>query len=165
MTWLLHNYFLPTINPSTVAPPQSTPLRSLTPVLKQYKSLRKIITRDASLRSQYQQEIKSVFKDVERWIAEATVSANVAVGELGWDTSAKGDQSAKEKWALERLCDALMEKGALVPLSKKYALRPRNAVLTLQVQKTRVPRGLFYAPQILCRALVASPLRPARIAS
>ncbi|KAJ6519442.1 Las1-like-domain-containing protein [Mycena sanguinolenta] len=119
MTWLLHNYFLPTINPSTVAAPQSPSLRPLAPVLKQYKSLRKIVTRDASLKSQYQQEIKTVFRDVERWIAEATVSANVAVGELGWSASGKGDQSAKERWALERLCDALMEKGILVPLSKK----------------------------------------------
>ena len=25
----------------------------------------------------------------------------------------------KEQWALERLCDALVEKGALVPLPKK----------------------------------------------
>ncbi|KAJ7693686.1 Las1-like-domain-containing protein [Mycena rosella] len=124
MTWLLHNYFLPTLNPSTVPPPQAAPLRPLAPVLKLYKSLRKIITRDASLRSQYHQEIKSVFKDVERWIAEATVAANVAVGELGWDTSQKGDQSAKERWALERLCDALMEKGALVPLSKKKRVFP-----------------------------------------
>ncbi|KAJ7814152.1 Las1-like-domain-containing protein [Mycena olivaceomarginata] len=97
MTWLLHNYFLPTINPSTVVPPQSAPLRSLAPMLKQYKSLRKIVIRDTSLRSQYQQEIKGVLRDVERWIAEATVSANVAVGELGWGTSGKGDQSAKER--------------------------------------------------------------------
>ncbi|KAF7367218.1 Protein LAS1 [Mycena sanguinolenta] len=127
MTWLLHNYFLPTINPSTVAPPQSPPLRPLAPVLKQYKSLRKIVTRDASLKSQYQQETKTVFKDIERWIAEATVSANVAVGELGWSTSGKGDQSAKERWALERLCDALMEKGALVPLSKKKRVFPAES--------------------------------------
>ncbi|KAF7339978.1 hypothetical protein MVEN_01915500 [Mycena venus] len=34
MTWLLHNYFLPTINPSTVAPPQSTPLRPLAPFVE-----------------------------------------------------------------------------------------------------------------------------------
>ncbi|KAJ7275427.1 Las1-like-domain-containing protein [Mycena haematopus] len=129
MVWLLHNYFLPTINPSTMAPPQSPPLRPLAPVLKQYKSLRKIITRDASLRSQYQQEIKTVFRDVERWIAEASVSANVAVGELGWGTSGKGDPSAKERWALERLCDALMEKGVLVPLSKKKRVFPAESFL------------------------------------
>ncbi|KAJ7456627.1 Las1-like-domain-containing protein [Mycena latifolia] len=129
MTWLLHNYFLPTLNPSTELAPQAAPLRPLAPVLKQYKSLRKIVTRDASLRSQYHQEIKSVLKDVERWIAEATVAANVAVGELGWDTGQKGDQSAKERWALERLCDALMEKGALVPLSKKKRAFPVDAFL------------------------------------
>ncbi|KAJ7042614.1 Las1-domain-containing protein [Mycena alexandri] len=126
MTWLLHNYFLPTINPSTVTSPQSAPLRPLAPVLKQYKALRKIITRDASLRTQYHQEIKSVFKDIERWIAEAVVSANVAVGELGWD-SGKGDQSPKERWALERLCEVLMEKGALVPLSKKKRVFPAES--------------------------------------
>ncbi|KAJ7102316.1 Las1-like-domain-containing protein [Mycena belliarum] len=119
MTWLLHNYFLPTLNPSTVPPPQAAPLRPLAPALKQYKALRKIVTRDASLRSQYQPQIKSVLKDVERWIAEATVAANVAGGELGWDPAQRGDQNAKERWALERICDALMEKGALVPLSKK----------------------------------------------
>ncbi|KAJ6501686.1 Las1-like-domain-containing protein [Mycena vitilis] len=128
MAWLLHNYFLPTINPSTVVPPQSAPLRSLTPALKQYKALRKIITRDASLRSQYNQETKAVFKDVERWIAEATVSANVAVGQLGWDTG-RGDQNSKERWALDRLCDALMEKGALVPLSKKKRTFPVDSFL------------------------------------
>ncbi|KAJ7655181.1 Las1-like-domain-containing protein [Mycena polygramma] len=128
MAWLLHNYFLPTINPSTVVPPKSAPLRSLTPALKQYKALRKIITRDASLRSQYNQEIKAVFKDVERWIAEATVSANVAVGQLGWDTG-RGDQNSKERWALDRLCDALMEKGALVPLSKKKRTFPVDSFL------------------------------------
>ncbi|KAJ6575519.1 Las1-like-domain-containing protein [Mycena sp. CBHHK59/15] len=117
MMWLLHNYFLPTLNPSTVPRPQAAPLRPLAPTLKQYKSLRKIITRDASLRSQYHQEIKSVFKDIERWVAEATVAANVA----------KEDQSVKERWALERLCDALMEKGALVPLSKKKRIFPADS--------------------------------------
>ncbi|KAJ7169509.1 Las1-like-domain-containing protein [Mycena filopes] len=129
MTWLLHNYFLPTINPSTCGPPAIRTVAVLAPVLKQYKALRKIITRDASLRTQYHQEIKSVFKDVERWIAEAAVSANVAVGELGWDSGKGGDQSAKERWALERLCDALMEKGALVPLSKKKRTFPADSFL------------------------------------
>ncbi|KAJ7770825.1 Las1-like-domain-containing protein [Mycena maculata] len=127
MAWLLHNYFLPTLNPSTVAPQQAAPLRPLAPILKQYKSLRKIVARDASLRSQYQQEIKGVFRDVERWIAEATVAANVAVGELSWDTSGKGDQNAKERWALERLCDGFLQKGALVPLSKKKRVFPSES--------------------------------------
>ncbi|KAK7064557.1 protein LAS1 [Favolaschia claudopus] len=129
MIWLLHNYFLPTINPSSAIPLQSPTLRPLAPLLKQYKFLRKIITRDASLRSQYLQELKSASRDIERWIAEAMVTANVAIGELGWGTAAKGDQSTKERWALEQFCDALLQKGALVPLSKKKRAFPDDAFL------------------------------------
>ncbi|GLB36507.1 putative las1-like [Lyophyllum shimeji] len=124
MVWLLHNYFLPTINPSTV-PETRAPLRSLEPVLKQYKTLLKITTRDASLKTQYKPAILSVMKDVERWIAEARVAANMTTRQLGWEANTSeipGDSEAmdpKERWALERLCDALLEKGALVPLSRK----------------------------------------------
>lgn len=129
MGWFLHNYFLPTINPA--APRREAPsLRPLTPVLKQYKTILKIITRDASLRTRYKQEVNTITRDIERWISEAKVAANIAVGGVGWDT---GDQTTggpqgenqddgmdpKEKWALERFCDALLEKGGLVPLSKK----------------------------------------------
>lgn len=83
------------------------------PILKHYKSLLKMITRDASLRSQYKFAIASSLKDVERWVAEAKVAANIAAGNLGWEVD------VKERWALELLGDALLEKGALVPLSKK----------------------------------------------
>jgi ribosomal biogenesis protein LAS1 len=115
--------------------------------------------RDASLRSHYHQEIKTILKDVERWIAEATVAANVAVGELGWDSPEKADQSTKEKWALERLCDALMEKGALVPLSKKCLPSPPlhdTSQLTLHVQKTHVPHRCLLSAEILHRVMVPS---------
>lgn len=125
MSWLLHNYFLPTINPSPAAQAQPTPLRPLEPILKQYKNYMKITTRDASLKSRYKAEIAGILKDVERWVAEAKVAANVAVDGFGWDLSGPsdsvdvGDQDLKERWALDRLCDALLEKGVLVPLSKK----------------------------------------------
>ncbi|KAF5377178.1 hypothetical protein D9615_006336 [Tricholomella constricta] len=124
MVWLLHNYFLPTINPST-APDSSAPLRPLEPILKQYKNLRKITTRDASLLTQYKPAVLSIMKDIERWIAEARVAANMATRELGWEANASeaildsGEIDPKERWALERLCDALLQKGGLVPLSKK----------------------------------------------
>jgi ribosomal biogenesis protein LAS1 len=65
-------------------------------------------------------------RDIERWIAEAKVSADLAVDVVGWghDENFGIDQvDAKEKWALEILSDALLEKGAIVPLSK----RKRNA--------------------------------------
>jgi ribosomal biogenesis protein LAS1 len=122
---LLHNYFLPTLNPSTVSQAQATQLRPLAPILKQYKNLLKITTRDASVVGQYKAAISSVQKDIERWISEAKVAANVAVGELEWDNVQVNDimggldEDPKEKWALERLCDGLLEGGALVPLSKK----------------------------------------------
>lgn len=124
MAWLLRNYFLPTLNPASV--PQSTapPLRSLQPVLKHFKGLMKITTRDASLGTQYKAEINSMLRDTERWLAEARVAANVAVGNIGWDLDASDQPDTdeidpRERWALDRLCDALLEKGALVPLSKK----------------------------------------------
>lgn len=115
MAWLLHNYWIPTINPSQSQQPQA-PLRALGPILKSYKSLLKITTRDASVKVQYRQAITTILRDIERWLAEAKIAANVAAGGLGWDV---GDQDPKEKWALEKLCDSLMEKGMLVPLSKK----------------------------------------------
>ena len=82
-------------------------------------------TRDASLRSGTKPAITSVIKDIERWIAEAAVVAKIAIGDLGWETTKSenqldsGEVDVKERWALERFCDALLEKGALVPLSKK----------------------------------------------
>jgi ribosomal biogenesis protein LAS1 len=95
------------------------------PILKQYKSLLKITTRDVSLRSQYDLAISSVMKDIERWVAEGQVAANINAGEVGWEQNANaivldsGELDAKDRWTLEKLCDVLLEKGALVPLSKK----------------------------------------------
>jgi ribosomal biogenesis protein LAS1 len=122
MRWLLHNYLLPTINPSSAPEFHTAPLRPLMPILKQYKSLLKITTRDASLRSQYDLAISSVMKDVERWVAEGQVAANIAAGEVGCANGIvldSGELDAKDRWTLEKLCDILLEKGALVPLSKK----------------------------------------------
>ncbi|KAF7306587.1 hypothetical protein MIND_00450000 [Mycena indigotica] len=120
MVWLLHNYFLPTINPSAAPAPKTPELRPLAPLLKEYKSLSKLVSRDATLKTQ-QQQIKTVLRDVERWIAEATVAANVAGGNLGWS-----DDTFKEHWALDRLSEALLDKSGLVPLSKKKRTFPKD---------------------------------------
>lgn len=86
----------------------------------------KIVSRDASLASRHKQELTALMKDIERWLAEAGVAANVSFGEVGWDNSASPasgaltEQDLKERWALDQLCDELLEKGALVPLSKKW---------------------------------------------
>ncbi len=144
MVWLLHNYFLPVINPAS-ASRHEAPLRPLVPILRQYKAVMKIITRDASLRTHYKQQVNTVIRDIERWIAEAKVAANIVVGEVGWETSEapppenpslrEEDDSIdlKEKWALEQFCGALLEKGGLVPLSKKCV---RSSFCRLIVRKT-----------------------------
>ncbi|KAI0761207.1 Las1-like-domain-containing protein [Trametes elegans] len=140
MAWLLHNYFLPTLNPSTPSAAVAPPLRPLEPLLKQYKTLLKATTRDATLRVQYRAEIAKVTREVERWIAEAKVASASAVGGVGWDDDADdaddgdgdGDsEDAREKWALDRLCEALLQKGMLVPLSKKKRVIPGEATLAL----------------------------------
>ncbi|KAJ8084369.1 rRNA-processing protein las1 [Marasmius tenuissimus] len=145
MSWLLHNYWLPTINPTTVTKADA-PLRPLSPILKQYKDMLKLTTRDASLKSQYKQSIGRTLKEVEKWIAEAKVTANVVAGELGWNFGHSADavhtdeQDAKERWALEVFCEALLEKGGLVPLSKKRRTLPADSsdppLPSVQVWKT-----------------------------
>lgn len=120
MAWLLHNYFLPTLNPSAPSAVPAPPLRPLSPLLKEYKALMKAITRDATLPVQYRADITRLLRDVERWISEAKVAS--ATGRVGWDDApGDGDEedSPQEKWALDRLSEALLDKGMLVPLSKK----------------------------------------------
>lgn len=112
MAWLFHNYWLPTINPSSISQDSLKPLRPLEPLLKDYKKLMKITTRDVSLRSQYKQNLASVLREIERWISEARVQANALDA---------GNNDVKERWALDQVCEALTAKGALVPLSKKCA--------------------------------------------
>lgn len=155
MSWLLHNYFLPTLNPSSIIEPQKTPLRPIMPILKQYKSLLKITTRDVSLKSQYKIAISAVTKDIEKWIAEAKVAVNVAAGEIGWESGApenfldSGEIDVKDRWALEKLCDALLQKGALVPLSKKYGMIFHHRILTYKSRRRKrdFPIGSFSPPK------------------
>lgn len=69
-------------------------------------------------------------RDVERWLAEAVIAADVASGEFGWDTGGEDDveDDGKERWALNKFCDALLEKGMIVPLSKKCVISLRVAL-------------------------------------
>ncbi|KAF8139882.1 Las1-like-domain-containing protein [Boletus edulis] len=132
LSWLFHNYFHPTLNPSAPTPTPSLSLRPIAPLLKSYKLLMKTVTRDESLRKQHQREIDSVMRDIERWITEAKVSAELAVNPLGWgfdDNSADAQVDMKEKWALEIICDALLERGAIVPVSKRKCRAPADPFL------------------------------------
>lgn len=57
-------------------------------------------------------------RDIERWITETKVSAELAVNPLGWEfDDARVD--IRERWALEVICNALLERGAIVPVSKR----------------------------------------------
>jgi len=119
------------------------------PLLRQYKSLLKTVSRDASLRARRAEDISGVLREIERWLAEARVAAvhmhatefasyrgrQAGEGELvGAGAAAAvgnpddGDEDddeepvPREAWALDRLCDALLVKGALVPISRKSVI-------------------------------------------
>ena len=125
MTWLLHNYFLPTLSsPSEEQEGQAlVNLSPLSPLLKQYKNLLKLTTRDASLKSRYKSEITKVLRDIDRWVGEAKVAASASLFSSYGAGAAQMDdeEDERERWALERLSESLLEKGGLVPVSSKYA--------------------------------------------
>ncbi|KAJ8520597.1 hypothetical protein ONZ45_g2629 [Pleurotus djamor] len=129
--WILNNYFIPTLNPTSTTDSQRKPLRPLTPLLKRYKTLVKSTVRDASLRTRYKHDILSVLKEVEGWVTEAKVAANITIGGLDPTQEDISDDEIdpRERWALEQLGDVLLEKGILVPLAKKKRLFPDDAFL------------------------------------
>lgn len=110
-------------------------VRPVEPLLRQYKSLLKTVVRDASLRARCAGDISGVLREVERWLAEARVAAvqmqmqmhgsefasglSSYRGRQGGDDEGELEPEPRETWALDRLCDALLVKGALVPLSRK----------------------------------------------
>ncbi|EJD04250.1 uncharacterized protein FOMMEDRAFT_167479 [Fomitiporia mediterranea MF3/22] len=82
----------------------------------------KIISRDTSLTTQYKDNLATVLRDIERWISEAKVASSAVIFHR-WGAVQTGDgEDEKERWALERLCDALIERGGLVPVSGKKRL-------------------------------------------
>ncbi|KDQ20449.1 hypothetical protein BOTBODRAFT_100449 [Botryobasidium botryosum FD-172 SS1] len=116
MRWLLHNYFLPTLNPPnpTAATAIPTSLRPFAPILKEYKALLKLITRDASLRTRRQNDLNKLLRQVERWVGEAKVAA----WDGSWGGHADLQDEEKERFAVDRFCERLLDKGGLVPVSK-----------------------------------------------
>lgn len=91
----------------------------------------KTVVRDGSLRKHYQDKINTVMRDIERWIAETLVSAELAVNALGWglnDDSFAPQTDAKEKWALEVVCNALLDKGGIVPVAKRSGILSDYAI-------------------------------------
>jgi ribosomal biogenesis protein LAS1 len=106
MLWLLDNYFLPTLSPLVSTAP-SVPSTPISPLLKQYKTLLKQITRDASLRSRSKPEMEKLLRDIERWIGEVKIGYSKA---SSWHAE---DEEASERWAMDALCEGLLANGIL----------------------------------------------------
>ncbi len=66
-----------------------------------------------------------MLREIERWLAEARVAAATDAQPMNENVSggARDDyddgDDPREAWALDRLCEALLARGALVPLSRK----------------------------------------------
>lgn len=124
MAWLLHNYFTPTLFPVDTSSRNldiQSRLTPISPLLKEYKAVMKIVTRDASLKKYHEGTITKLLRDIERWVTSAKVSASAIDGSY-WDDGSLVEEEniePRERWALERLCDELLSKGALIPVSPK----------------------------------------------
>jgi ribosomal biogenesis protein LAS1 len=141
MSWLLNNYWLPTINPTQIAPVPTQSLQPILPVLKVYKATMKDISRDVSMKAKRKATYHSVVKGIENWISEARVAGSVSAAELDMA------QEVKEELALEKFCDALLEKGVLVPLSKKYIFYGLNCnSLNVMSYRKRVSAASGFLP-------------------
>ena len=114
------------------------------PLLARYKSLLKTVTRDASLRTRHAADISSVLREIERWLAEARVAAvaphthaykpvaavsALAAAVVDGDDRDDEELEPREAWALDRLCDALLVRGAIVPVSRKSVLSSPPSLL------------------------------------
>jgi ribosomal biogenesis protein LAS1 len=89
-------------------------------------------------------------RDIERWIAEAKLAADFTADAYGWNTIDGNDieqEDSREKWALERFCDALIEKGGLVSLSQKYVFSQiQRFSLTRTLRKRNLLSDEFVPP-------------------
>ncbi|KAH9060829.1 Las1-domain-containing protein [Lactarius vividus] len=136
LTWLLHNYFRPTLDPTFAhaAPQIRHSLRPVEPLLRRYKGLLKSLVRDDGAARRYNADVRAVLRELERWLLEARIAATSAPStneNEGWwharaDDDGGGDEP-RETWALDRLCDALLARGALVPLSRKKRAPPKGS--------------------------------------
>ncbi|KAH9005961.1 Las1-domain-containing protein [Lactarius hatsudake] len=136
LTWLLHNYFRPTLDPTLAhaAPQIRHSLRPAEPLLRRYKGLLKSLARDddgAARRDNA--DVRAVLRELERWLAEARIAGANAQStneNEGWWHARADDNDGdepREAWALDRLCEALLARGALVPLSRRKRAPPEGS--------------------------------------
>lgn len=80
----------------------------------------KLVSRDASLRTKYASEFAKIIRDIEHWAGEVRItSASDVFGSTPADNDLNDAENEGERWALSCLCEALLERGALVPVSSR----------------------------------------------
>lgn len=114
----MNHYWLPTITPPGALDNSPPEIPTLAPLLKEYKALLKLIARDASLKTRNKSDVVRLHRNIERWIGEAKVAYGLGRGQV--------DDEEKERWAIDQLCDELLQKGFLIPSSKKYVATCRS---------------------------------------
>ncbi|GJJ08732.1 hypothetical protein Clacol_002951 [Clathrus columnatus] len=124
MLWLLYNYFLPMISPQT-QPEESLKLPPLSPLLLRYKQLSKTTTRDVTLKSRSKADVSRLFREFDQWLAEA----NVVASKIAFHSSTREEEvEEKERWTLVQLSENLIDRGGLVPVSKKKRTLPTQGL-------------------------------------
>ncbi|SCV74661.1 BQ2448_7690 [Microbotryum intermedium] len=116
LDWLYSNYWIPTLTPSsssqsiTTIPP--IPTDTLRFHLTTYKTLMKRALRDASKSKQIRPELARSYRAIQSWVVEA-------------ESMGRGRERA-----IERLVEALLEVGCLVPEAKKKRVTARAPALS-----------------------------------
>lgn len=76
----------------------------------------KATSKDVTLQKKRAADFDKVFRDLERWVGEAKIAS---WGAMNLSVVDDDEDEWKEGWALDRLCEALLGRGGLVPVSKK----------------------------------------------
>ncbi|SRR5258707_619541 len=136
MKWLLQNYWIPTINPFEAPQIPLPELPPLAPHLQEYKSLKQAAIKDASLKSLNKNNVNRILHQLERWIDGAKAAWGLGPGRNEHDEE-------RLAWALDQLCAELLQKGNIVPKSKKYIVSVRHEIITelTVIQETNFARS------------------------
>ncbi|KAG8897593.1 rRNA-processing protein las1, partial [Tulasnella sp. 417] len=129
-------------------------LSPVEPILQRYKSLVKATSKDITLQKKRSTDFDKVFRDLERWIGEAKIAS---WGAMNLSVVDDDEDDWKEGWALDRLCEALLGRGGLVPVSKKKRSQPSS--------KVAPPPNAATWSDLLTKLTTTHPSLPARLVS
>ncbi|KAG8897615.1 rRNA-processing protein las1, partial [Tulasnella sp. 417] len=121
---------------------------------ERYKSLVKATSKDITLQKKRSVDFDKVFRGLERWIGEAKIAS---WGAMNLSVVDDDEHDWKEGWALDRLCEALLGRGGLVPVSKKKRSQPSS--------KVAPPPNAATWSDFLTKVTTTHPSLPARLVS